>query len=122
MDETGKEKGEGYQPTTHDLTVVRATKGQDWILQLINPPGDGNPKVVKVQGWVRCLLCEATVQDDLFCWPCKEAVRLVRAANFTEVLGKLLAILTDRPYILQLFGQMTDEVIGEYLFNRIRPN
>lgn len=101
----------------HEETVVSRPPGSYQILKL-DSGHDGVPHSIAVEGFVKCLICQGSSHNHMICEECRHAVILIRSAGNFETLSRLVTVLDDRPYILNVLERITDEVIAKLLFQR----
>lgn len=110
---------------------IQLEPGDETFIQLTTH--SGWPDVIRVDGYCKCMICEGQAYRYPICEECKEAIKIVRAADnarrFLDVLTMItddsadslrrLLLLLAHPGFLEVFERITEEQYGQYLLSRI---
>lgn len=101
--------------------VFRGVPGDSGVVNVSTSDTPGWPRVIEVEGDVKCLICEGLSSNHAVCEECRDAVKLLRAAGNMQVIKKLVEF-ERLDVMLRVMEEMTEDAVAKYLMERLLEN
>lgn len=101
--------------------LIKPAKGNSGAITVRTHGVPGWPRVIEVEGDVKCLVCDGLSKDSAVCIECQSAVKLLRSVDNLITLKKLIG-MEHLDVLIHVMEGLTKDAIAEYLARGLRTS